>query len=128
MKCAGIHPVSSRLHDLLFRSRINQGRSRTTVCAMQRFAEVDPFLEEPDLVEADSEDTGFENARIGRVTALSVIVINLAVILLAMLFFVVCVRICIHSGYYYKASAHQNGLISVEDSLKLTLQTQVLID
>ena len=60
-------------------------------------------------------------------TALAVIIVNLAVILLAMLFFVVCVRICIHSGYYYKASAHPNHLISVEDSLKLTLQTQVTL-
>lgn len=92
---------------------------------LQRFAEVDPFLREPETVALDSQDTGFEYARIGRVTALAVIIVNLAVILLAMLFFVVCVRICIHSGYYYKASAHQNRLISVEDSLKLTLQTQV---
>lgn len=92
---------------------------------LQRFAQVDPFLRQPETASLDAQETGFEYARIGQVTALAVIIVNLAVILLAMMFFVVCVRICIHSGYYYKASAHQNGLISVEDSLKLTLQTQV---
>lgn len=92
---------------------------------LQRFAQVDPFLRQPETASLDAQETGFEYARIGQVTALAVIIVNLAVILLAMMFFVVCVRICIHSGYYYKAAAHPNGLISVEDSLKLTLQTQV---
>eukprot|EP00892_Ulva_mutabilis_P007648 jgi/Ulvmu1/5255/UM022_0048.1 len=101
---------------------VSPGKLRT----LQRFAQVDPFLRRSDEADVDNEDIGFEYARIGRVTALAVIIINLAVILLAMLFFIVCVRICIHSGYYYKASAHQSHLIKVEDSLKLTLQTQMV--
>jgi hypothetical protein len=92
---------------------------------LQRFSTTDPFLRKSPAEDVKSAEIGFEHAHIGRVTALAIIIVNLAVILLALLFFVVCVRLAIHAGYYYKAAAHENKLIKVSDCLKLTLQTQV---
>lgn len=105
---------------LFFNTLLDILLSPKKLAALQSFAVKDPLLEAPDEP-ADNP----ASIRIGQVSALAVIVLNLAVILLSMLLFSVSVRLSIHTGYYYKACGHENALISVQDAVKLTLETQV---
>jgi hypothetical protein len=63
--------------------------------ALQTFAVVDPLLEAPD---EPAENPNPTSVRIGQVSALVVVILNLAVILFSMLLFAVVVRLSIHTG------------------------------
>jgi hypothetical protein len=133
---------------LFFNALLDILLSPSKLQALQTFAVVDPLLEAPDEPAEDPT-----SVRIGQVSALVVVILNLAVILFSMLLFAVVVRLSIHTGappslcgmtligclqlrcsahsaavstgYYYKSCGHENALITVQDAVKLTLETQV---
>jgi hypothetical protein len=135
---------------LFFNALLDILLSPSKLQALQTFAVVDPLLEAPDEPAEDPT-----SVRIGQVSALVVVILNLAVILFSMLLFAVVVRLSIHTGatpslcrmtligclqllcsehsaavstgYYYKSCGHENALITVQDAVKLTLETQVCI-
>jgi hypothetical protein len=88
--------------------------------SLQSLSASDPLLRPSNSIE-----TNPAQIYVGQVSALAITVTNLCIILASMMFFAVCVRLSIHTGYYYKAIAHPHSLISVEDAIKLTLETQV---
>lgn len=92
--------------------------------ALQNFSLQDPLLERPPPGAVGSTANA-SNVDIGVASALAVIMLNLVVILVSMMFFVVCVRLYIHAGYYYRAAAHPRRDISAADALRVTLQAQV---
>ena len=92
---------------------------------LQRFSNVDPLLDEGPPLDPASTAAAATNVRVGLVSALTIVLINWVVVLAALLFFVVTVRMYIHAGYYYRAATHPSGVITPNDALAITLSTQV---
>jgi hypothetical protein len=98
---------------------------------LQHYSEIDPLLMLPPHIaaagtsEAIPEPESAAKVKIGLVSALFVLVLNIGVILLSMMFFVVCVRLFIHAGYFYHAATHPRQDIKADDALRITLQAQV---
>lgn len=78
---------------LFFNTLLDVLLSSAKLQALQRFTVKDPLLERPDEPAEDPT-----SVRIGQVSALTIIVLNLAVILLSVLLFAVVVRLSIHTG------------------------------
>jgi hypothetical protein len=98
---------------------------------LQRYSEIDPLLKlPPDIFAAGTSETipypeSALKVKIGLVSALFVLVLNIGVILMSMMFFVVCVRLFIHAGYFYHAATHPRQDLKTDDALRITLQAQV---
>ena len=110
---------------LFFNALLDILLSPSKLDALQRFSLQDPLLHSVAPAATADAAAGASKVYIGVASALAVIMLNLVVILVSMMFFVVCVRLYIHAGYYYRAAAHPRHDISVADALRVTLQAQV---
>ena len=100
---------------------------------LERYAGTDPLLRKEPLTDpvattapaTPAANAAYDDVRIGVVSALVVVLLNVIVVLVATMFFVVSVRLYIHAGYYYRAASHPTRLITVANAYSVTLQSQV---